>query len=266
MGSRSHAASPSASVRRISACRWGGLAAGLVAAFLVASWDAVSLGRGALLAGPMVGLGVLAGVLIGEFTARKPDGPTQQAIVEVRRTQDYLPPQLSRAVAAAAGVLAVLLLITTLAGSADDLGRRGRELIRACNALYSEGHSPWAGLFYSLPLALLVLVGLGIAAAALHRIVQRPRLDDQPGRTSEDDALRRRAADAVTGACGVLVSVPLAEVCLVTAGGLLGISCRPFWWNLAAWILLLSVPVWLALLGWSCVAVLFPRPVRPSAP
>ena len=101
-------------------------------------------------------------------------GPIRTAAVEVRRVGDYLPRRLGWAVAAAGGLLLVLVVATTAAGSPDDLGRAGRSLVRQCTPGIVESHGPWPGLFYTGPLAVVVLAGLVLAGVALRAIVRRP--------------------------------------------------------------------------------------------
>jgi hypothetical protein len=165
----------------------------------------------------------------------------------------------------AACALGALLLATTAAGSPDDLGRAGRSLFRSCGPTSSEGSGPWAGSFYSLPLAIVVLVGVVAAALALRQIVRRPRPEDPSGQILDDNFLRRRSAYAVTGACGVLVTIPLIGVSLVTATALLNISCRPVAWTVTGWLLIALIPAWAVVLNWSAAAVLSPRRRRPAA-
>lgn len=253
-------------VRRwVALWRWGGVLAGAVLAVLTAHTGA--LGRGLLLAAPLFGLAVLIGVLLGELTVKAPSGATRRAEVSVRRVRDYLPRALSTVVAIAGTELLVLLVLTTAAGSADDLGRAGRSLARRCSREVSESHGPWAGSFYSAPLALILGLGLAAAILTLHRIVRRPRPGDPDLVAAADDALRRGSARAVVGACGVLLTIPLIGVSLVTAGALHGISCRPAWWDPAAITLTGLVPVWLGVLAWSAVVVLLPSPARrPATP
>jgi uncharacterized membrane protein len=74
--------------------------------------------------------------------------------------------------------------------------------------------------------------------------------------------MRYRAARAITGACGILVAVPLAGTCLVTVAALLSFSCRPAWWTTAGWALLALLPATVALICW-CAAVLL-TPARPA--
>jgi hypothetical protein len=178
----------------------------------------------------------------------------------VRRVRDYLPRRLAGTVLTAVVLLAGLLVTTTAMGSTDDLGRAGRSLSAQCGALVSSTVGPWPGSFYSLPLAAVVALGLLVAAVALRSVVRRPR---QGGDLSADDVLRRRAAETVTAAAGLLVVVPFAGVAVIAAGALGSIvrgplddvSCAPAGWGVAATLLLLLVPVLLAVGAW-CAGVL----------
>jgi hypothetical protein len=242
--------------RHIAIWRWSGIAVGAIAA----SAAAVSgtLGMGPLLSAPVFGACVLAGVLAGELSVRAPKGRTRRASIAVRHASHYIPRRLAWSVATAAVGLGALLTMTTLMGSADSLGNAGRTLIRQCSAALTESDGPWLGSFYSIPVAIMIFIGLAAAAFAIRQIVRRSRPGDPAVLAAADDILRSRAASTVTGACGVFVTVPLIASSLVTAAGLLGISCRPTWWTAAAWALLALVPVWTALLAWSGLAVLAP--------
>ena len=236
--------------------RWAGVTIGVIVGVVVArSGD---LGVGLLFAAPLFGLCALAGVLAGELAVRPPRGPTRTAAVEVRRVRDYVPHRLGQAVAAAGGALLVLLAVTTAAGSADDLGRPGRSLGRQCASGTFETHGPWPGLFYTVRLAIVVVAGLLMAYIAVRTVVRRPR-PGGAGEVAGDDAVRRRAAGAVTGATGILVAIPLAGVGLTAAGGLLGISCAPAWWTVVGCGLLTVVVAALALVSWCVAAVFNPR-------
>jgi hypothetical protein len=247
--------------RAMAGWQWGGVVVGAIVA--VVAGRSGTLGRGALVAAPLFGLCVLIGVVAGEIRAARPNSSIRRAVVETRRIRDYLPQWPSRALAGAGGVLVALLAATTAAGSPDDLGRAGRAVTAGCGQ-YLEAHGPWAGSFYSLPLAAVVLTGFLLAMLALWRVAGRPRPQDPSGDLLRDDAIRRRSATKVTGAFGVLVTIPLSGVSLVTASALLSISCAPLWWTIAAWLLVLLVPAWLALLGWSVAAIL--APVRQAVP
>lgn len=151
-----------------------------------------------------------------------------------------------------------LLTVTTATGAPDDLGRPGRTLLLGCGPGLQQGHGPWPGSFYSVPLAALVVTGLIAAGAALRVVARRPRTGADPGAVAADDALRQRAAQTITGACGILIALPLAGTCLVTAGALLSFSCRPAWWTPAGWALLALLPATAALMGWCAAALLAP--------
>jgi hypothetical protein len=242
--------------RRIAIWRWSGIAVGALAAWAAAVSG--RLGEGLLLSAPLFGASVLVGVLAGELSVRPPTGPTRRASLVVRHASHYIPRRLACAVAAAAVCLGALLTTTTVMGSTDSLGNAGRTLIRHCSAALTEGHGPWLGSFYTVPVAVTIFIGVAAAAFTMRQIVRRSRLDDPATLAAADDLLRRRAARTVTGACGVFVTVPLIASSLVTADALLGISCRPGWWTAAAWALLALVPVWAAVLFWSGLALLAP--------
>jgi hypothetical protein len=258
------AAVPVAVVRRTASFRLAGVIAGLAAGGAAAGQGA--LGRGPLLAGPVFGLCVLAGVAAGEISVRPTAGRTRTAAVEVRRVRDYLPRGLAAAVTVAAAVLAALVAVTTVTAGPDDLGRAGRVLLLSCQAGLQQAYGPWPGSFYSVPLAAVVAVGLIAGGGALRVVIRRARTGADAGAVAADDALRRRAARTITGACGILIALPLAGICLVSAGALLSLSCRPAWWTYAGWALLaLLVPV-VALMGWCAAVLLAPARAVTAAP
>jgi hypothetical protein len=254
------AALPARVTRRTAGWRWAGVIGGLVTGGAAAASGA--LGRGLLLAAPVFGLCVLAGVLVGETSVRPPTGRTRMAALEVRRVRDYLPRGLARAVVAAAALLLALLAVTTATGAADDMGRPGRFLLLHCTTALQQGAGPWPGSFYSVPLAALVVTGLVAASVALRVVVRRPRSGADTATVAADDALRQRAARTITGACGILVTLPLAGACLLAAVALLSVSCRPLWWTFAGWSLLALLPALAALMGWCVASVL--SPARPA--
>src|SRR2546430_1227956 len=134
-------------------CRSGAGLAGVIAGLAAggAAADQGALGRGLLLAGPVFGLCVLAGVAAGEISVRPAEGRTRTAAVEVRRVRDYLPGGLASAVTAAAAVLAALVAVTTVTAGPDDLGRAGRVLLLSCQAGLQQTYGPWPGSVYSAP-------------------------------------------------------------------------------------------------------------------
>jgi hypothetical protein len=253
----------SATVRTTSRWRLAGVAVGLVVGVLAAYQG--GLGRGLLLAAPLFALCVLAAVLVGELRVSAPGGPVRQAALEVRRMRDYLPSALGSAVLAAGALLAVVLTLTTVAGSADDMGRAGRDLVRRCSAVLTAGSGPWPGSYYAIPLAVVVVCGLLGAGAVLTRVVRRPRQSDD---VAIDDALRRSAAESVTAAVGLLIAVPLAGVSAVAGAALVGIDCRPAWWTVAATCLAALAVASVVLAGWcaSVLTTLGSRVPRPAVP
>lgn len=243
--------------------RWrtGGLLVGVVVA--VASTQVGTLGRGLMLAGPLLAVCVLLGVVLGELRVTAPPAAERRAVLEVRRVRDYVPRRLASAVLASAALLTGLLLTTTAMGSADDLGRAGRQLFRQCSDVHSEGHGPWPGSFYSAPLAVVVGLGLLVAGLALRQVVRRPRQGSDLG---ADDVLRRRAAETVTASTGLLVAVPFAGVALIAGFALRSISCAPTAWTALSTVLLLLVPVQLGLGAWCAGLLLGRRPVPADLP
>lgn len=263
-GAAAGAAVAAAAARRTAGFRLAGVITGLVAGGTAAASGL--LGRGLLLAGPVFGWFVLAGVVAGEISVRPVAGPTRRAVVEVRRVRDYLPPGLATAVAAATAALAALVTVTTVTAGPDDLGRAGRVLLLSCGPDSWQVTGPWPGSFYSVPLAVIVAAGLITAGSALRAVIRRARTGADPDAMAADDALRRRAARTITGACGILVALPLAGSCLVSAGALLSLSCRPAWWTYAGWALLaLLIPV-VALIGWCAGVLLAPARAAAAAP
>ena len=236
--------------RTTHAWRLGGLLLGGAAAAVAVA--AGSLGRGPMLAVPIVAWGLLGGVLVGEMRVDAPSGAERRAELEVRRVRDVLPPGLAAAAAGCTGYLLTLLAVTTAMGSADDLGRPGRALAVRCTEALTEARTPWPGTYYSLPLAALVVGGALGAALALARVRSRPRQGED---RATDDALRRDAARAVVAATGLLAAAPLLGIAPVTVIALNGTSCAPTAWRVGAVVLLATVPAVLALTTWF-VAVL----------
>jgi hypothetical protein len=255
------AALPPEVIRRTAGWRWAGIAVGLLAGTLAA--DSGALGRGLLLAAPVFGLCVVAGVVVGETSVRRPGGRARTASVEVRRVRDYVPRGLATAVFAEATLLVGLLSVTTATGAADDLGRGGRILVLQCSQALQTGAGPWPGSYYSVPLAAVVVAGLTAAGFALKAVVRRPRAGADPAMVAADDALRWRAAQAIASACGILLGLPLAGVSLIASTALLRLSCAPVWLTVAAWVILALVPAAVVVIGW-CAALLL-TPARGSS-
>jgi hypothetical protein len=224
--------------RRATVSRLAGLVAGVLAAILLATAPPHWLGLGLMLAAPAFSVCLLAGVLTGEVVTARVRRPTRTAALEVRTTRRYLPRAMTRWVAALLTTLVVLLTATTLAGSADDLGRAGRSLSRACGPDRSAGVGPWPGSYYSVPMAAVVILGLGAAALVARTVARRRRPGSDPDQVTADDQARRLSARVVTAACGILVATPLAGSALLAGSQLLRFDCPTQPMRLAGWVAL----------------------------
>jgi hypothetical protein len=245
--------------RRATLYRLAGLVAGVLAAILLATAPPHWLGLGLMLAVPAFSLCLLAGVLMGELVTAPALGPTRTAALEVRTARRYLPRAMTGWVAGLLIALVALLTATTLAASADNLGRAGRSLSRACSSDHSASAGPWPGSYYSLPMAAVVILGLGAAALVVRTVARRHRHGSDPDQVAADDHARRLSARIVTAACGILVATPLAGSALVAGAELLRFDCPTQSMRLAGWVAL-GVAVVAGLSGCAFAAeILLPR-------
>lgn len=208
------------------------------------------LGVGPMLAPAALGLGVLSGILIGELQVKAPDAPQRTAQILPRTTSDYVPVALGRAVVAVTATLVVLMTITTAAGSPDDMGRDGRWLTFATTNT-SASNGPWPGSYYTVPLAVALLIAGLITVIVLRRVTLRPRA----GETVVDEAIRRRSAQAVTAGWGLTVGFPLVGFSITASSCLFANTAGPAWWTVASWVLLAVALGGLAVALW-CIATL----------
>jgi hypothetical protein len=167
--------------RHTSRWRLAGLGVGLLGSVICAALADRALGRVAALAPVMLVAGILLGTIIGELTARTPQGSTRQASVAPRRVGALV----TRGWVSLAGVGAVLLsgvlALGWALGGPDDLGRAGRALVRSCTVVLSDGtssemsssQSPWPGSFYVLPLLVASLLLAVLTVLALRSIALR---------------------------------------------------------------------------------------------
>ena len=212
--------------RRATAGRLAGLALGIGVAWFLFTRPPAWLGLGQALAAPAFALCLLAGVILGEVRPR-PDGPQRTATLEVRDVGRYLPRALTRWLVAFLVTLAVFLVVTTAVGSPDDLGRPGRTLAVSCGPDVSRAAGPWPGSFYSLPIGLAVVFGLGAALMTARFVAGRRRSeDDDP---AGDDAARRRSTRLIVAAAGVLTAAPLAGCALLAGAAVRNVDCGGSW-------------------------------------
>ncbi len=279
-----------AEARRVGRWSWGGLAVGLVAAVALTQWD--RLGRGLLLAAPVLGLAVLAGTIGGELAVTGPTSGTRQAGLRARRVSDYLPRRATALVVAATLALVATAVGAIVTGSDDDLGRAGRALTTSCSSDRWSSQGPWPGWFYSGPLLAVVGTGLLLAAIALRAVVNRPRLAarsalmaaggaaaalDRAGGAAPADAgvsyagpeaqaldepLRRWSARRVVAASAMMVALPLFGTATVAAIVMADAECLPAVGRVAQAALLVMAPLAAVLLGWSALSLLIPAGLR----
>ena len=231
--------------------RWLGLLVGLAAtSWLVGTGD-VALAL--LLSGPLLGIGLLGGVLLGELARPGPErGPARRALLETRRIETYLPPW-----ARMVRWLTVAYLVLTVLGvwERPEVDSSGRSMILVCSDGIGLAEA-WLPPAYAIPALTLVLIGLAGGSGALHLLVRRPRpagID-----VDDDDRARADAVAAVVAACAVLVAVPLGGLSLVAAASLARSCAGPVGQLAAAPLLCLTV-VCMAIGCWALWSLLVPR-------
>ncbi|HEY4912605.1 MAG TPA: hypothetical protein VIJ91_01645 [Candidatus Dormibacteraeota bacterium] len=248
--------------RRVILWRIAGLVVGLAGGYLVSNVN-LGIGIGPLLSMPVIGGGVLAGVLVGELTAPGPGRtPTRQAQLEIRQVTDYLPRRMLILVGFISALLALVLCVTTLVAVPDDLGRAGRALSVVCADGTTSQRSPWPGIYYSAPTAVVVLLGFILAALTVRRIARRPRVSTDSASRALEDAIRRQTAFTVSAAYGVLVAGPLTGIGLISGLTLLD-NCGPLMVHAGGWALVAIGVGALVALCWFMLAILFPRLTGP---
>jgi hypothetical protein len=128
-------------------------------------------------------------------------------------------------VAGTGTVLFGFLLVTSILGVSDDMGRAGRSIAVRCSAELGAAAGPWPGWFYSLPIGGAVLLGVGVAALAARVVAGRPRPQaDESGRLV-DDHLRRASGRTIVATVGVLVAAPLAGSAAFAGAALERLGC-----------------------------------------
>jgi hypothetical protein len=243
-------------VRRSAVLRLAGFGVGLAAAAAISTTAPPNwLGLEAALAAPAFTLCLLAGVLIGELSSSVPTGPDRAAPIEVRSVRSYLPRFMTGAVIAIGGALAVLLTVTSRMGDADDMGRSGRSLTLSCGDLTASS-GPWPGVYYTLPIAASVLIGIAVAVPTLHAVTRRRRpATDDAVRTADDDA-RRASARTIIAACGVLVAMPLTGTGLFAGVVMVSHSCATTAVTALGWTaIVLCLTAFIATCWFTAVAV-----------
>lgn len=244
-------------VRRSTVMRLAGLGIGLAAAAATLTAAPPNwLGLEAALAAPAFTLCLLAGVLIGELSGTIPTGPDRAAPIEVRSVRSYLPRFMTGSAVALGAALAILLTVTSRMGTADDMSRAGRFLTLTCQDLEASS-GPWPGVYYSLPIAASILIGIAVAAPALHAVTRRRRPAAGDAVRAVDDDARRASARTIVAACGVLVAAPLTGTGLFSGMAMIGNACATATITALGWTALaLGLTAFIATCRFAAVAVL----------
>jgi hypothetical protein len=228
--------------------RWLGLLFGLAVVRLLVDTDQAD--RRLLIAGPLVGIALLAGVAGGELLAPGPDrGRARRALLETRTVTDYLPPS-AQLVGWLLAAYAAVVIGAGLVG-----GDPATSIASRCFVPHPYA-GVWVGPDLTAPGVGAVAVGLGIAAAVLRRLVTRPRPAGVD--VAEDDRARRETARALVAGCGILVAMPLGTTAAVAALTLRS-SCLSGVSGLG-WVLLAVAAVAAAVAVWALGTLLLPRP------
>ncbi|UQA94415.1 hypothetical protein [Streptomyces halobius] len=231
--------------------RWSGLAAGAVVAQQLATMDGTGLGVTFLYALAGFGLCAVGGVLLGDALTPRPREAVRTADLAPRRVRDHVPPRMTRLLLLQTASLVVLLVTAAAVASPDDLGRAGRAFTVTCGGV-TEGHGPWPGSHYGIPILTSLAAGTVACAWALRRIAHRPGGEQQ----------RRDRSSAITAAWGLLVSAQLLGVIVTITGALTSTACDGTVGTVATWLLyslgLLALPT----LAWSLLTVVSPRGAR----
>lgn len=194
--------------------RLAGLVPGLAAAYTLPHTYAYWLGV------PVLAACLWLGVLVGELTLSRPErlGP-RTAVLEVRHVRDYLPqPAVRGVLALTLGLVVVLVVGAVVSGppifhwyrlpdvaAGDWTGWGVFEYFSA---------DSWTG---ALVAGLTIAGSLGFGWLLVRQVVRAPRAGVDAERFRLDEAWRRRTAQTITAACGVLVSAAMAGILFLAA-------------------------------------------------
>ena len=208
---------------------------------------ALALAVVACVAIPMLGLGgtdtvpavvpAVAGILVvvliglGEASFRRPMTVTRSADLRPRRLGDLVPRGWLITASGALLALTGALVVGTLYGSADDLGRAGRAISVVCDGV-THTRTPWPGSHYALPIALATAVSVLVAAATCVVVARRP----SPAAESVglDAELRRWSIAGVLQSLTLVACVTLTPVLVLMAIGARASDCAPGGYGLLA--------------------------------
>ena len=116
----------------------------------------------------------------------------------------------------AAGLLIIYLGFTTVTASPDDFGLMRSIQLVAPNGTWAHSSGPYPGSYYSIPLAIVTLVLVGLTCAALWRIAHVPSAPE--ARFAEADRLWRVLLTRFTVFLSVGAMLVYAAAVLLVAG------------------------------------------------
>jgi hypothetical protein len=212
------------------------MALGLVAAVLLVCFPIPQL-RGDWFAGPVFGIVVLTGVLIGELLVPGPAGSVRSAKLTTRRVRDYLPTRHRALLAVLLASFAGLLTPMTLWAASHPAGGSGSILI-TCGATDNFGFGtvgilPSAIGLPAISVTVLTVIGSTVVCSlVLRKIANRPPVTGGPESEARDTAMRDASAATVFYAWGCLLASSLftsAMVALVMFNSLAVAGCTNWW-------------------------------------
>ena len=204
-----------------------GLVLGGVAAAAMLAVQNGDLGRLASMAPAAAGTVAVLVVGIAELTTPHLEGGVRTASLHSRRRLDAVDVPTARLALVTFAALVLALGVGWVMGSADDMGRPGRDISTVCGTT-SSGRGPWPGSFYG-GLMLFAAAEVALATfAAVVAVAERPRV----GATSleTDTRLRRASSGQILLVSAAAAACTLAPVAGLMASGLLGLMCRPWWY------------------------------------
>lgn len=190
---------------------------GLAAAALLTLFPQLTPQRtGLLLAGPVFGVCVVAGVLVSELRVERPNGVIRTAVLTPRRIRDHMPRRYGPLLGVS--TLALTALLTTIVTLVTRLAGADGFIHATCSSSSPEYIIARSDILPTVIGALVSVVGgAGLCLLAMRKIVARPAFLPDPAASTADHALRRAATETVTLAWGCLVTSSLLAAATLAA-------------------------------------------------
>lgn len=200
---------------------WGiGLA--LVVTVALLALAGIAQGRVAALAPAVGGLALLLTMCIGELRSPRQTTLTRTAVARPRRARDHVGAGPLALATLSVLALAATLVVGTVMGSPDDLGRAGRALTTVCGDVTTI-RGPWPGSYYAIPIAVALAIGLVSAVITCRTIAARPAQGAEGA--DVDDAVRRWSTRSVLLAVALVCWATLVPLLLLMTAAHSGGTC-----------------------------------------